>query len=415
MVGSPSVSDANAGTVPESNRKNKTQVNMEEDFGPNSGIKVTQAGNTFILNKANEGEVFLFIDNKGDYEILNADTVRAAYKRYAQETTGIEALRTKLYKSNYMNEAEYKLKDATALNRAIIGAAREVSVEAVGNFVDMKTPLTQSFNSWLDKRVEMSGSSGTPDSGISLSSRTQTNQDLDEFFMEYLNRSATEAEKTDYYNKVNAEEKKAVRKRSVSGGKEVITGEGLDTTDYFRIRASVLAPVVKGTAIEDITKGNGRIAQDVSELKAYAADFGIKLDAKQALDKVMGGLKPGSSLTTGKLDAQKESIKSMSKIFYSKLSPLIDQGVKVSDIAGQFAYYKGQLLELPDSSVSVFDDDIQTALKNEGKDGVMTLTEYQQFLRTSPKTKPQWLKTKGAKEEAAGYANSILQSFGLMA
>ena len=393
----------------------QTLKDMAEDFGgPDAKYKVTQSGNSWILNSI-EGEVFLYINNEGDYQVLNADQVRKAYITNAGGTAGIDNLRNKLYKANYMNEAEFNLKDATALNRAIIDAARGVSVEAVTNYTDMATPLSQSFDSWLNKRVAMSGASKQPDSGINLTSRTDANQDINEFFMEYLGRNATEAEKTDYYNKVNAEEKKAVRTVKVVGGKQVSTGEQLDATDYYRIRASVLAPVVKGTAIEEVTKGNGKIAQDVAELKAFATDYGIKLDTKQALDRIVGGLKPGGSLTTGKLDAEKTAIREMSKAFYGKLTPLIDQGVKISDIASQFAYYKGQILEMPDSAVSVFDEDIQAALKNEGGDGVMTITDYQKFLRTNPKTKQQWLKTKGAKEEAAGYATEILKSFGLMA
>jgi len=394
----------------------QTLKDMAEDFGgADAKYVVTQSGNTWILNLTDgTGERFLYIDSKGDYQVLNADQVRRSYITNAGGTAGIDALRTKLYKANYMNETEFKLKDATAFNRAIIDAARNVSVEAVTNYTDMATPLTQSFDSWLNKRVAMAGSSGQPDSGINLTTRMETNQDIDEFFTEYLGRKATEAEKTDYYNKVNAEEKKAVRTVKVVGGKQVSTGEQLDATDYYRIRASVLAPVVKGTAIEDITKGNGKIAQDVAELKAFAADYGVKLDTKQALDRVIGGLKPGGALTTGKLDAEKTSIREMSKAFYGKLAPLIDQGVKISDIANQFAYYKGQMLELPDTAVSVFDEDIQAALKNDGKDGVMSLTDYQKFLRTNPKTKSVWLKTKGAKEEAAGYANAILKTFGLM-
>ena len=394
----------------------QTLKDMAEDFGgANAKYKVTQAGNQWILNATdNTGERFLFINSKGDYSVLDADQVRQAYITDAGGATGVESLRLRLYKANFMNEAEFKLKDATALNRAIIDAARNISVETVSNYTDMSTPISQSFGSWLNKRIAMAGMSGTPDAGISLTTRAETNQDIDEFFVEYLGRKATDAEKTDYYNKVNAEEKKAVTTRKVSGGKVVQTGEGLDVTDYFRIRASVLAPVVKGTAIEDITKGNGKIAQDVSELKAYASDYGIKLDTQQALDRVVSGLKPGGSLTTGQLDAQKTAIKEMSKAFYGKLAPLIDQGVKVSDIASQFAYYKGRILELPDNAVSVFDEDIQAALKNDGKDGVMTVTDYEKYLRTNPKTKSVWLKTKGAKEEAAGYANAILKTFGLM-
>jgi hypothetical protein len=394
----------------------QTLKDMAEDFGgADAKYVVTQSGNTWILNSTDgTGERFLYIDSKGNYQVLNADQVRRSYITNAGGAAGIDALRTKLYKANYMNKTEFNLKDATAFNRAIIDAARNVSVEAVTNYTDMATPLTQSFDSWLNKRVAMAGSSGQPDSGINLTTRMETNQDIDEFFTEYLGRKATEAEKTDYYNKVNAEEKKAVRTVKVVGGKQVSTGEQLDATDYYRIRASVLAPVVKGTAIEDITKGNGKIAQDVAELKAFAADYGVKLDTKQALDRVIGGLKPGGALTTGKLDAEKTSIREMSKAFYGKLAPLIDQGVKISDIANQFAYYKGQMLELPDTAVSVFDEDIQAALKNDGKDGVMSLTDYQKYLRTNPKTKSVWLKTKGAKEEAAGYANAILKTFGLM-
>ena len=89
---------------------------------------------------------------------------------------------------------------------------------------------------------------------------------------------------------------------------------------------------------------------------------------------------------------------------------MIDNGVKISDIAKQFGTYKGQILELPDESVDVFDDDIQQALRNDGKPGVMSLTDYQIKLRNDPR----WSKTKNAREEAASYAQSILKSFGLM-
>jgi hypothetical protein len=105
----------------------------------------------------------------------------------------------------------------------------------------------------------------------------------------------------------------------------------------------------------------------------------------------------------------------MAKAFYPNLSELIDSGVMPKDIASQFAYYKGQLLETPDNAYSIFDEDIQTALKNESGKGVMSVNQYQTLLRTSPKTKQKWLETKGAREEAADYALEILRSFGVMA
>ena len=152
----------------------QTLKDMAEDFGgPNAPFKITQQGNTWILSSS-EGEKFLFIDSKGDYKILNADQVRQAYITNAGGASGIDSLRSKLYKANYMNETEFKLKDATALNRAIIDAARTVSVETVSNYTDMATPLAQSFDSWLNKRVAMSGASGEPEAGIYLTSRMET-------------------------------------------------------------------------------------------------------------------------------------------------------------------------------------------------------------------------------------------------
>ena len=392
----------------------RTLQDMEEDFGANGKYTITQAGNTWILNSNDDtGERFLYVDKDGNYKVKNVDEIRALYVQ--NSVGGTEGLRTRLYRAGYINEVEYKSKDASALSQGIVKAARDITVDAVTKFTDTKTPLTTSFDSFLNTRAKYYEQSQGPTSGISLSTRVETDQDIDEFFTEYLGRRATAAEKTEYYNKVNKEEKAAVRKRTVSGSKETVTGGFLNETDYYRIRAEVLKPVVIGTSIEDITKGNGKIAKDVSDLKAFASDYGIKLDTKQALDRVTAGLTPGGSLTTGNLDSQKNAIKEMSKAFYTKLAPLIDQGVKVTDVANQFAYYKGQTLELPDNAVSVFDEDIQQALKNEGKDGVMTLTDYQKLLRTNPKTKPIWLNTKSAKEEASGYAYEILKSFGLMA
>jgi hypothetical protein len=416
---SPEVSAVNSGKV--QSGAAAAISDMQQDFGganPIAKVTTTNNGTEWILNgkiDGVEGEVFLYIDNAGNYRpVLGADAIRNVYIKNAVASGQLESLRERLYKAGYMNEQQFKTKDSTALNGAVVRSARNSSVEYVSNFLDTGVESSTSYNSWLGMRVS-AGAGSNINAGASVSSRTQTDQDIDEFFMDYLGRKASPEEKLDYYNQVNKEEKKAVKKSTTSGGKQTTTGEYLEETDYYRIRANVLKPAVKGTAIEEITKGNGKIAQDVAELRAYAADYGIQLDAQQALNKVTGGLVPGGSLTTGKLDAEKKSIIEMSKAFYGKLSPLIDQGVKISDISNQFAYYKGKMLELPDTAVSVFDEDIQAALKNEGKEGVMTISEYQKMLRTNPKTKSQWLKTQGAKEEAAGFANSILKSFGLMA
>lgn len=400
---------------------NQTLNDMQEDFGLNGPYQIAKDGTNWILsgteNAKIPGRVYLYINPKGDYEVLGAEAVRSRYMAEAKAGKGIEYLRKRLYDAGYMQKSEYDTKDVVGLARAITEAASKISVEAVMNFQDSGITITQGFDTLLNKYVG-TGGDGRNGSGLNITSKTQTDQEIDDYFFEMLGRRATSAEKKSYYELVNKEEKAALVKQTTSGsGKTTTVGEYLDADDYSRIKATILKPAIKGTDLEGLTKNNGKVAQDVQELKEYASSFGIKLDTKQALDKVMGVFTPSGKTD---LNSAKNTIKSMAKGFYGNISGLIDEGVKPSDIANQYAYYKGRLLGMPDNSISIFDEDIQAALSNRDgsgaqKAGVMSIKDYEKLLRTSPKTKEAWLKSPGAKEEASGYALEILRSFGLMA
>jgi hypothetical protein len=421
-MASPEVSAANQGTVGRGTTVNQTQKDMTEDFGPNGMFEIAKDGNEWILSGKSiskiPGRVYLYINPKGDYEILRAEQVRSRYMAEAKAGKGIEYLRKRLYDAGYMQKAEYDTKDVVGLARAITDAASKISVEAVMNFQDSGILITQGFDQLLNKYVGAGSGEGRDGSGLNITSKTQTDQEIDDYFFLMLGRRATVAEKKSYYDQVNKEEKAALVKQSTTpGGKTTTVGEYLDADDYSRIKAMVLKPAIKGTELEGLTKNNGQVAQDVQDIKEYASSFGIKLDTKQALDKVMGVFTPSGKTD---LDSAKNSIKSMAKGFYGNISGLIDEGVKPSDIANQYAFYKGKLLGLPDNSISIFDEDIQAALSNRDasgaqKAGVMSIRDYEKLLRTSPKTKEAWLKSPGAREEASGYALEILRSFGLMA
>jgi len=421
-MASPEVSAANQGTVGRGTTVNQTQKDMTEDFGPNGMYQIAKDGNDWILSgksiSKNPGRVYLYINPKGDYEILRAEEVRSKYMAEAKAGKGVEYLRKRLYDAGYMQKAEYETKDVVALARSITDAASKISVEAVMNFQDSGILITQGFDQLLNKYVSAGRGEGRDGSGLNITSRTQTDQDIDDYFFLMLGRRATSAEKKSYYDQVNKEEKAALVKQSTtSGGKTTTVGEYLDADDYSRIKAMIIKPAIKGTNLENLTKNNGQVAQSVQELKEYASSFGIKLDTKQALDKVMEVFTPSGK---NDLDSAKNTIKSMAKGFYGNISGLIDEGVKPSDIANQYAFYKGRLLGLPDNAISIFDEDIQAALSNRDasgaqKAGVMSVRDYEKLLRTSPKTKEAWLKSPGAREEASGYALEILRSFGLMA
>ena len=403
--------------------KNQTLVDMNEDFGPNGAYQVVKEGNSWVLtgteNAEKPGRVYLYIDSKGDYKVMRAEEVRKAYMQEAQAGKGVEYLRQRLYNAGYMSQSEYSTKDAIGLARAITDAASNVSVKAVINFVDSGITIGQSFDKYLNTEIAGNDSNKPKNgSGVDFSSKTQTDQDIDAYFFDMLGRRATPKEKQDYYNEIHKEEKNAVVKQtSTKDGKTTTTGEYLNEDDRSRIKAMIIKPAIKGTDLESLTKGNGSVSQGVSSLKEYAASYGIRLDTKQALDKVMESFSPNGVVD---LKTAQNGIKSMAKGFYGNIANLIDEGVKPSDIANQYAYFKGQILELPDNAVSIFDEDIQAALSNKDasgaqKAGVMTINEYEKLLRTNPKTKPLWLNSKKAKEEASSYAYNILKSFGLMA
>jgi hypothetical protein len=421
-MASPEVSAANQGTVGRGTTVNQTQKDMTEDFGPNGMYQIAKDGNDWILSgtamSKNPGRVYLYINPKGDYEILRAEQVRSRYMAEAKAGKGVEYLRKRLYDAGYMQKAEYETKDVVGLAAAITKAASNISVEAVMNFQDSGILITQGFDQLLNKYVTAGRGEGRDGSGLNLTSKTQADQEIDDYFFLMLGRRATAAEKKSYYDQVNKEEKAALVKQSTTaGGKTTTVGEYLDADDYSRIKAMVIKPAIKGTDLEGLTKNNGQVAQSVQEIKEYASSFGIKLDTKQALDKVMGVFTPSGKTD---LDSAKNTIKSMAKGFYGNISGLIDEGVKPSDIANQYAFYKGRLLGLPDNAISIFDEDIQAALSNRDasgaqKAGVMSIKDYEKLLRTNPKTKEAWLKSPGAREEASGYALEILRSFGLMA
>lgn len=348
-------------------------------------------------------------DGRG-FEIMNASEAVKYYKDLANKSGGINKFRSTLNAKGFLSDADYQSNDEAAFNNAVVEAAMSHSIEQSQRYTIEGQIGFNPFSSWLTKRTS-SGDGSTPDAQRELSDKLNAYQDLDSFVMDMLGRRATPAEKGDFYTKLTAEQKKAIRKTTVSGGLATTVGESLNSEDMFRIMATVIEPAVKGTSLEDITKSNGLIATQIVDIKEYARDYGIELTTKDAMAKVLSGFTVGGSLDKRSTADLKTSLREMSKSFYTNLAPQIDAGVSVKDIAKQFAAQKARVLELNEDAIDMFDNDIQEAVRNGGKPGVMSMTDYQIKLRNDPR----WSKTQNAREEAANYASQILKSFGLMA
>lgn len=384
---------------------------------------------------------YLYVDSKGNFDILESiDVVVKKYTDDFQKTGTTQAVWNAMLASGDVTKKEFETKDPAGWYK---GLAKFVSSFGVGQVDAANRGTAKSFvpfSTWFKKAGGSSSSTGTrkdtttTTSGY-VSSRPEADNEINAFFMEQLDRNATADERKEYLDLLNAEENKLKTTRtstttststsgastsaSKTGEKVTTTGPGgVTQADRNRIMSGVLAKTLKNTPTADLMKGTGAIARTISDLQAYAGDYGLAnytadLAKKDLTDKLLAG----TPISGSNLDAERLAIRSMAKTFYPGLASLIDQGVKVSSIGNIYAQEMQKILEIPYTSIDWANDKyISKALQNkgmdgtsQGKEGALNLNDFAIMLRNDAR----WSKTQNAREEAAAYANSILRSFGL--
>lgn len=391
------------------------RANKIEDFGTSESPYqiTTRADGVLVLSSVDPGtntasEKFLYFDEKKNtYEVVTEDGI---FDKYLQKYKGdLEKLRKDLYLARKISRNAYTTKNDSALIRGIVSTAREYTIDQVASVRYANTPESiRDFQPFQDYINDIKEPETDVNVDINLSSREQATSNFNQFMMEYFGRPASPGEAKAYYEKLNAAERKAVRTTRTTDEGSVSVGGALDEADRLQIMAETVKPILKGTTAEELATKGGKLAQDIAELKEFAADYGIRLSGGDALKRLTSGI--GKRGILGDTEAEKQRLKEESKAYYSNLADKIDAGVSVGSIAKQFAYIKGQLLETPDNAIDVFDQDVQAALRNDGKQGLMSFTDF----RRAIKQNPLWSKTQNAREEAATYADTILRSFGLI-
>jgi len=395
----------------------KDYADLNRLFGDNGPYRITfdQSGKyRQIVKKEGDQTVqyFLYVYPDGNFDVITGTQYVAQVKK---DNPGkkIDSIRESLYKGGFLEKTGYTTKDSNALTTAILRAGSTQSVEQVDSFlIDKKTKLTPFFD-WTTSRPS-AGIGGPTKTGIA-STEKDAGERINIFMQQLLDRPATAEEKKAFYNKVKAAEKLAIITRKEVGGVDITSGSNLSEDDYKQIAFDTVKSSISKLTDEQIGTGTGALSQSVSSLKEYATQYGIQLSNREAFTQIMSGMVQGGSLSTGKLDSQQQAIRNMAKSFYPNMSSIIDGGGTVSSVGEQFAARMGKLLETPSNSITVFDPLIQKALTNSGKQGIMSFDDFENMVRNDPKTSSKWANTKAAKEEAASYATSILQSFGLMA
>jgi len=246
-----------------------------------------------------------------------------------------------------------------------------------------------------------------------VTKKDEADSDLNRFFIDYVGRPASEDELNKYYKELRAQEKKnaqvTTQTETDSGGtSRRVTGEyRLDDADIQQIQRKIAGKALNGSDIDIVLKGGSGAAQAVNSTLAYAKRYGVTLSNKDALKYV------SSSLQNNENDTKSINAKllAISKATYSNLSDVLSEDVDLDDLSANYKYTMRQILEIPESQIDVLNPTIQMALKNNGNKGAMNLTDFERALKKDPR----WGDTANARETAAGYANSILRNFGLIA
>lgn len=359
-------------------------------------------------------EVSSSINANSDYDVIRNKVIEDAQRTPG----GIDKLFGDMYKQGLISKETFASKDFSNqdFNRNLQFALRDYSVSVYDNWKFKGDTKPKSFLEYLSNGL----SSAKPTSKTAYDSVVTTladaSEDADRFFMSYLGRSATKEERNAYYQALRAAEKKAVvsstTKYDASGNpvSQVRSGSLLDDMDKRMILGKIAGTAIKGSDIDTIIKSGSGAAQDVNNLVAYAKRYGVNINTKDAMGYVVDNLNTGKDL-----EANKAKILAIAQSKYTNLSKLINDNVSVEDLARNYTSQKAKLLEMNDEAIDIFDEDVQAALNNDGKEGTMNNNDYIIRLKSNPKTKALWAKTKNAKEEASNYAYDILKSFGLMA
>ena len=205
--------------------------------------------------------------------------------------------------------------------------------------------------------------------------------------------------------------------------KNVVGELGFDSTDftqfvYTAINMNYTGDRLKQETYKEVFKtgADGKYVNPTALARATkSADYlNVVNDARAYFNTAGADQSSVQSVLTGGItreDFQRQQ-REIAKKRYPHLADLIDQGVSLESLAGNFKTTAAQLLEVDPNTLDMSGADYEVAINfgEEGKKRVMSTGEWDRLLRTDPKYK--WEYTENAKDEARGLAANLVKAFG---
>ena len=233
----------------------------------------------------------------------------------------------------------------------------------------------------------------------SITSKQDAYEDFNTFIRESVGVDANPKDAEQYYKELTKLEKSKVAKqvttRSGSTTTQTSTG-GITKEDRELLAARFIDRYIDTTGVQNV---GGAVGANLGTIRKLASDYNIALSDAEIRRYAISALTDRNVLETAKV-----KIQNTAKVRYQNLGQYLDQGLTVRDIASQYINKMANVLEVNPDTIKLDDRYIDTALST-----LPNFTDFNKMLRNSP----QWEYTTNAREEAASYANKILQDFGL--
>ena len=233
----------------------------------------------------------------------------------------------------------------------------------------------------------------------SITSKEDAYEDFNTFIRESVGVDANPKDAEQYYKELTKLEKSKVAKqvttRSGSTTTQTSTG-GITKEDRELLAARFIDRYIDTTGVQNV---GGAVGANLGTIRKLASDYNIALSDAEIRRYAISALTDRNVLETAKV-----KIQNTAKVRYQNLGQYFDQGLTVKDIASQYINKMANVLEVNPDTIKLDDRYIDTALST-----LPNFTDFNKMLRNSP----QWEYTTNAREEAASYANKILQDFGL--
>lgn len=241
-------------------------------------------------------------------------------------------------------------------------------------------------------------------------------QKINQVFKEFYGRDANQNELSIYLPQLK-DKYKSPDGKSKTTVKTVYNSKGdLVSTDYLtadnldpklwltdQIKTNLLAGKQE---VNKLAIPEGPSGKYFTEVKNLAAKNGIMLSDQAATDYA-------NKIVAGTLDADTafNTIRESAASAFPQLADKIKSGIDLKTLADPYIQSMSNILELPYSSVDLFDPKIRSALAYtlpDGKVGTKSIYDFEKELRQDPR----WQYTNNAREAVSNSALKVLKDFG---